>query len=470
MTSAPDVATTFTVLTPGGRRDVVLGSAVSVGDLLRAVGLPATTALVTPGGAVLREHDDLEELRGGEILTPAGGPVAPVTENGVTARPGTSTSFSAAPLLWCVAAALAALALVRAVDLATAGPDGVGPDLVVAVAAGAIALVLALVGRTGRTAPVSASGHQATATTAACWAGGAVAGLFGVPAGLVQIEGITPLLVPVTVALLAASATTALRYARAQGSPAAVGAGVLLAFTVVLAAASTIAVMTGWSPVAPAAVLLGIAPIAVRALPAGSLDVPDHVVVDLSTSQRTATSVRERPVDSPPFVRSTSVERSVATARARRSHAVVLLTLVVAALAPLVLLAPLPALVSWAANVQLWATGALGVAVAIALVLIPRQERLGAARLGPRLAAGFVLALTALWFARVLDAWVAIGVAVVLAALLAVGTSFALGSGWRSVRWSRAADSLESVMVAFAPAFGLLSAGVLTWLRLLASG
>lgn len=461
--SSADPVTTYSVLTPQGRRDVVLTGAVTVADLLEAVALPPTTALLTAGGLVLHAQDDLDRLAGGEVLVVG----VRRTEAPHRGRAGEDDDVDlaaavvpAAPL-WAVAGATGALALVRAAELAGGGADGAVPVWPAALA-GLLALVLAILG--------PRRGAAATATTAATWSAAAAAGLLGVPGGLIDPGVASPLLLPVTAALLAAAAAVALRYASLHGASAAVVAGVVLAFTGALASAGAVAVMTGTGIVGASAVVLGLAPIVARALPAGSLDVPDHVVVDLSAAQRTATSVREREVVSPAFVRGTTVRRSVTTAQSRRSTAAVLLGVLVAVLAPVVLLAPLPALDGWASHVQLWATGALGLVVSLALVLIPRQERLTAARLGPRLAAGATAVLAAVWFARVLDAGVLPVAVALVAALLAVATSFALGRGWRSVRASRAADALESACVALAPALGLLTAGVLAWLRLLASG
>lgn len=461
--SSADPVTTYSVLTPQGRRDVVLTGAVTVADLLEAVALPPTTALLTAGGLVLHAQDDLDRLAGGEVLVVG----VRRTEAPHRGRAGEDDDVDlaaavvpAAPL-WAVAGATGALALVRAAELAGGGADGAVPVWPAALA-GLLALVLAILG--------PRRGAAATATTAATWSAAAAAGLLGVPGGLIDPGVASPLLLPVTAALLAAAAAVALRYASLHGASAAVVAGVVLAFTGALASAGAVAVMTGTGIVGASAVVLGLASIVARALPAGSLDVPDHVVVDLSAAQRTATSVREREVVSPAFVRGTTVRRSVTTAQSRRSTAAVLLGVLVAVLAPVVLLAPLPALDGWASHVQLWATGALGLVVSLALVLIPRQERLTAARLGPRLAAGATAVLAAVWFARVLDAGVLPVAVALVAALLAVATSFALGRGWRSVRASRAADALESACVALAPALGLLTAGVLAWLRLLASG
>lgn len=468
--SSADPVTTYSVLTPQGRRDVVLTGAVTVADLLDAVALPPTTALLTAGGLVLHAQDDLDRLAGGEVLVVGVRRTEAPRRNRAGSddvegdeRDDDRAAAAAAPAapLWAVAGATAALALVRAAELAGGGADGAVPVWPAALA-GLLALVLAILG--------PRRGAAATATTAATWSAAAAAGLLGVPGGLIDPGVASPLLLPVTAALLAAAAAVALRYASLHGASAAVVAGVVLAFTGALASAGAVAVMTGTGIVGASAVVLGLAPIVARALPAGSLDVPDHVVVDLSAAQRTATSVREREVVSPPFVRGTTVRRSVTTAQSRRSTAAVLLGVLVAVLAPVVLLAPLPALDGWASHVQLWATGALGLVVSLALVLIPRQERLTAARLGPRLAAGATAVLTAVWFARVLDAGVLPVAVALVAALLAVATSFALGRGWRSVRASRAADALESACVALAPALGLLTAGVLAWLRLLASG
>ncbi|TGO06405.1 hypothetical protein [Serinibacter arcticus] len=464
-TGGADLVTTYSVLTPQGRRDVVLTGAVTVADLLEAVQLPATTALLTAGGLVLHANDDLDRLAGGEVLV-VGVRRGEGPSRGRTRDEDDDEDVAAAPAalaapLWAVAGATGALALVRAAELAGGGADAAVP-VWPAVLAGLLAVVLAILG--------PRRGAAATATTVATWTAAAAGGLLAVPGGLLDPAVASPLLLPVTTALLAASAAVALRYASLHGTSAAVLAGVVLAFTGALASAGAVAVMTGTGVVGACAVVLGLAPIVARALPAGSLDVPDHVVVDLSAAQRTATSVREREVASPPFVRGHTVRRSVTTAQARRSSAAVLLGVVVAVLAPVVLLAPLPEPTGWTSHVQLWATGALGVVVSLALVLIPRQERLTAARLGPRLAAGATAVLSAVWFARVLDAGVLPVAVALLAAVLAVATSFALGRGWRSVRASRSADALESVAVALAPALGLLTAGVLAWLRLLASG
>lgn len=449
-----DGGTTFSLLTREGRRDVRVATAGTVADLLSAVDLPPRTRLVTSGGTLLEPDADVAGLSG-EVLTVVGARA----EDRSRGSAGQDAHSSVAAALWVAAGAAGALALVRAAAL-LGGDDAV--PVAPVLAAGVLALLLALL-------PDRFTRGAGTARTVGAWTAAVAAGLTATPS-LLDPGTASPLLVPGTVALLAAAAVTALRYVRTHGTPDAPTAGAVLVVTAALAAAGAGAVVLGTGAHAVAAALLGVVPLVVRALPAGSLDVPDHVVVDLETAQHTATTVRARPVTSPPFVRGAVVERAVVTGRSRRRSATVVVALAALLVAPLALLAPRPELLGWADHAQLWATGALGVLVATALALGARGERSSVERLAPRVVAGVVAVLTLLWFLREVDLAVVLVASGVALALVALATARALGRGWRSVRWSRTADAVESCAVALAPAVGLVAAGLLAWARLLASG
>ena len=463
----------LTVVTERSTRDVRVPPSASITDLLRELGVSGVGYVQSTSGRRLNPEDVVEDvLEQGDVLTafPAQG------KRGGRGRREVLVDESGrkgmVPAYWTLAVLGAVILLTRWSAYLTSGstdgalmplPGVAGMPGPVAFA-GALGILAVMVAARGPRA-----GSSGTAATLAAVTLGGAAGALTVPDG-----GIAPVLLPLTVTLLAASAAAAVRYARTHGNPAAVGAGVLLLVTTVLGVIGAASIALGLTPVLPAAAILGITPLVLRALPARSLDVPDDVLIDISVAQRTAASVREQPEPAPSRVRKESVTAAVHSAVTRRSWGAMVvstLALVTASYLLMSVSAEMLDRVGFLDRVQNISVVLVVMFVALAFALIPRRERLGAARIAPRLVAGVLLVLLLVWAVSVgLFTWTT---AILLALMLgasALGVATPLGSGWRSVRWSRAADGFESLAAVLAPAVGLLAGGTLAYLRLLASG
>ncbi|OJX93842.1 MAG: hypothetical protein BGO96_10160 [Micrococcales bacterium 73-15] len=392
-----------------------------------------------------------------------------VARAGVAAVPEPTRStlvaaWSAAALL-ATGVALRVLALVLPGDGGTGLAAGSAAPMPAVVGIGVAAVLAALVPAPGlpvgtddaaRPAHVVCAG-VADAVTSAVWLLGALAGLLAADAA-----GVAGVSLPVTLGLVAACVVTAVRLARIRESTAQPLAGLLLAVTALLALAGVVALEL--REVYPAAVVLGALPVALRALPSWSFDVPDGVLLDPEPAQRTAMAVRVRPTVSPASVRRSTVERSVLDARSRARWSGLVLAVCGAALVVATALRE-PG--------DLWetlGTGLLLLAVLTAAALLPRGRRGGVERAALRSLAVLTLLVSGAWLLGrgVPGVWLAGGAATL--AVVAIASGVGIGRGWRSVRWSRAADLVESLAVAWAPALGLLAGGVVAWMRLLASG
>lgn len=463
----------LTVLIEENRRDLRVPGHASIADLLRELGSSGVGYVQTTSGRRLKPDDVVEDvIEQGDVLAafPAQGRrivrgrrLAVVDETG---RRGM------VPAYWTLAVLGAVIGLTRwgaylssgsedGSVMALPGLAGMPGPVVFACALGLVAMTVA-----ARGPRAGASGNAAT--IAAVTLGGAAGSL------TVADGGIAPVLLPLTVTFLAASAAAAVRYARTHGSPAAVGAGVLLLVTTVLGVVGAASIALGTTPLLPTAALLGICPLALRALPARSLDVPEDVLIDISVAQRTAASVREQPTPAPSRVRKESVTTAVHSAVTRRTWGAVVVSILALVTAGYLLISvdsQMLARTGFLDRVQSVSIPLVVLFVAVGFALIPRRERLGAARVGPRLVSGLLLVMLLSWGVAVglMTSVIAIVIALVLVCS-ALGIASPLSSGWRSVRWSRAADGVESLTAVLAPAMGLLAGGTLAYLRLLASG
>ncbi len=203
-------------------------------------------------------------------------------------------------------------------------------------------------------------------------------------------------------------------------------------------------------------VLLVLAMLASRVVPAMAVDVPDSYLIDMDRLAITAWSARERPRSRRGRV---VVPEAAVVAVAARGSAVVTasaaaMLAVSAVSAPLLLEAADLAIDRVGARVLVFLCGA-------GLMLSARSYRLTGARQLLRLAglACWVALAWALVPVLTDGQWLAIGVVAVGLALLLVLVAVATGRGWRSAWWSRRAEVAEGIVGSFAIAAVVVAAG-----------
>ena len=203
-------------------------------------------------------------------------------------------------------------------------------------------------------------------------------------------------------------------------------------------------------------VLLVLAMLAARVVPAMAVDVPDNFLIDMDRLAITAWSARERPRS-----RRGSGGRARGRGGRRRDRGSAIISATAAAiLAVSALSAPL---LLEAADLPIDRIGArfLVFLCGGGLLLSARSYRHSAARALLRLA-GLACWIALVWaMVRVLSdsQWMTVGVAAVLLAGLLVIVAVATGRGWRSAWWARRAEVAESVCGSFAIASLVVSAG-----------
>ncbi|SDD09795.1 hypothetical protein SAMN05216410_2819 [Sanguibacter gelidistatuariae] len=262
--------------------------------------------------------------------------------------------------------------------------------------------------------------------------------------------------------LLCAGAVSAVgavstRRAGGDGLQMALVLAVVFGWCAVLALGALFLVLPAW---AFAALALGCVPPALRALPSWSLQVPDTYLVDAEHVTRAALSVRgARPQPTPPL------RNAVVLAAVRRGDRLlgsgIVTQAVVAAIAT-------PVVLFGAAPTGLAHTAALilVVAVAVALVCIPRNARNVTSKTVPRAAAGAML-LT-LVVRVVLDGQANLVGLAVAAIVVGLGLGFLaipVARGHRSVAFSRLIDAVEGLAVMLALPAALASIGAIELVR-----
>ena len=193
--------------------------------------------------------------------------------------------------------------------------------------------------------------------------------------------------------------------------------------------------------------LLVLAMLAARLVPAVAVDVPDSLLIDMDRLAITAWSARERPRSRRGRV---VVPEAAIAAVALRGSAIITASaaavLVVAGVSALLLLesADLP-IDRIGARVLVFLCGG-------GLLLSARSYRHTAARQLLRLAGLVCWAVLASALVPVLGdgEWLVVAVAAVVLAALLVAVAVATGRGWRSAWWSRRAEVAESVCSSFA--------------------
>jgi hypothetical protein len=226
-----------------------------------------------------------------------------------------------------------------------------------------------------------------------------------------------------------------------------------------------VGVMLGWSPVASAGLLVGLAPVVVRALPSASLSVDPTQLVDTDRLSSTIWAVRERHAGRRRRVTAGDVRTRVASARAVVSVGTSYLALVAALGGWVVALSPAQS------EVAPWSRWALPLVAAVALGYQARSVRDRVPRFAMLAGAASLVAATGYALLAGHPSWVPglVVVALTVAAGTVVG-AVALTGGYHSTRLSRLADLVESTAVVLVLPLGMVAAGGVEALRRFTSG
>jgi hypothetical protein len=419
------------------RYDIALDPERTLAAVVRAAGIaevPGLLVLDSAGRPLELRRPVAAQVADGAVLhvvAPAPRPRGRAARAAQRAQVAARRPDPQAGLLTLAALGAAVAAAVELLDPARGGARA----LALALGAGALALLLALARPASRTAATLA------------------APVLGLTAGIAAIDpadGVDVRLALV-VGLVVAAAVCAVRYLSTRAAR----AGDDLA--AVLAVALTVVAVTALG------VLLGLVPVALRALPVLTLSVPDEQLVDLAHVSRTAPSVRGTRPRGLGRVNERQVTRTVGQAEARNDAGVLLVCLVPPLLVPPVLLAAQPG------TVPGWGALVLVVALVAALALQPRAARGAVARWAPRVAAAIVLVEVALLAGdRLGPLPVVAGVGLLLGLLCAL-VALPIARGWRSVGFSRLADLVENLGVVLALPAALVAVDMIETLRRMTS-
>ena len=210
-------------------------------------------------------------------------------------------------------------------------------------------------------------------------------------------------------------------------------------------------------PRATWSVLLVLAMLAARVVPAVAVDVPDNFLIDMDRLAVTAWSARERPRSRRGRV---VVPEAAVVVLAARGAAII----TAAAAAVLVVAALSAPLLLEAADLPIDRVGArvLVLLCGGGLLLGARSYRHTGARQMLRLAGLSCWVALVLSLVPVLDdgQWLAVGVVAVGLAALLVLVAVATGRGWRSAWWSRRAEVAEGLCGSFALAALVVASGL----------
>jgi hypothetical protein len=236
------------------------------------------------------------------------------------------------------------------------------------------------------------------------------------------------------------------------------GAVVLL----ILGAIWALALLLGMPAPSAAALALGAAPVALRALPTMLLDVPAGMFIDYERYQSTRWAVRERIPEPGEPVTLTGARRIAGQSTARLRTATVAIAGIAAVSAPVALIPLQPA-----DPLRYWGQLVLAATASLALLLGARRSSVRLLRWVPRAAAAVVV--LAVVVATILASG-ALGLSVAAAGLLLIGIAtaavlVAVGRGASSLFWSRLADLVEASCVVIALPAGLVAAGVIDLMR-----
>jgi len=416
----------LTVHGPAGALDLVVPPEASVDDVAREyaakAGLQFAPTLHSRVGRVLAADSSLAELgiRSGDVLAAGGAILRHAGDHTPEAPrdPGPGP-FSAA--WFAVAVGVAALAGWFAARVG--GLDSQEGQVTVALLGVSALLGVLPVGRLSAHRMVAAPAFAAAAAFAVVWA--------PEPERLPTVVGVT--------ALVAAVAAGVARALDAHGDEA-------LRVWIVVGAALFLVTGAGAllhaDPEVVWAVLLLVATLAARFVPAISIDVPDQFLIDLERLAVTAWSARDRPHGR--RGRTVVPPAAIAHVAARGARIVTAaaagIWVVSAVAAPMLLATATLPVDRIGARVMVGLGGA-------ALLLAARSYRHPAARAMLRGAGLTCWAALAVVLLRLVDTSqsVALGIVGILLAVLLVVVAVATGRGWRSAWWSRRAEVAEGL-------------------------
>lgn len=290
--------------------------------------------------------------------------------------------------------------------------------------------------------------------------------VFAAGTAAIPIAVATPLLLVVSglVASAILAALAALIAAELTFRSSAAAATVVL---VVLALLCTLALLLGMAPGAAAAVTLGAAPVALRALPSMLLDVPPGMFIDFQRFQVNRWTVRERLPEPGGRVTIEGARRIAGTSTSQLLSATVLISVAAAVAAPFALV-PLNA----AAPLDYWSQLALAIVASAGLLLGVRRTSVPLLRWAPR-GVALVIVLTAVMAGfgdmsargATPSEPVTAAAALLLIGVLACAVLVLVGRGITSLFWSRLADTVEVLCVVLALPTGLVAAGAIDVMR-----
>jgi len=438
------------VIDATSRHDLSVPIDRTVADALHAARIdldPARQTLLGRGGRQIAPGSPIGDLDDGAVLT-----VVETGERRPTARSGMRRrrdAVESAALWWT----LGALGLGVAV-VALGAPDAIVPSARPVLAAVALAAAIASsVPWATRASPRATGAGSAWGPLALAFAGGAVA-IPEMPAASASLAVFTGLGCAAALAGLLGLVASAATFRAELG----VTAVVLLPFALVWGAA----MMLDLPVSAPAAVSLGLVPVARRLLVATLLDVSPGMFIDYPRFQTTRWSVRQTyPEPGGPISASTAAEVAVRSS-ARLVAGTATLSLIAAATAPIALPGfPLTDPLVFAGRV------ALAICAAAALLLGSRRALSPVTMWMPRLAATVVIGTAVAGIIGAFDADVlAVSAVVLLAAGVLAGlAAIPIARGARSLAWSRTGDVIEWLAIALALPAGLMAADAIDLLR-----
>ena len=262
---------------------------------------------------------------------------------------------------------------------------------------------------------------------------------------------------PIVLGIAGLAAAVAAAVARALDSGTDAAARVWIVTGAGLFALTGLATLADLPPRATWSLLLVLAMLAARVVPAIAIDVPDNYLIDMDRLAITAWSARDRPRSRRGRV---VVPEAAVVAVATRGSAIV-----TAAAAAILAVASVSApLLLVAADLPIDRVGARALVFLAGggLLLSARSYRHAAARQLLRLA-GLACWVALTWaLVPVLSdgQWLAVAVVAVALAGVMVAVAVATGRGWRSAWWSRRAEVAEGLCFSFALAAVVVSAGV----------
>lgn len=427
------------------RFDLVVPLRAEVRDVLRAAGTPAERDVRVVGlsGREIDGSTAMTALEDGVVLVL----VDPTATADPAERRTTRAPIAArATAVWMVIATaggiLAFLSLLGTGTLPAAVRTPVAALALLAALAAVTVFSVRARPRTPTLAPVVA--------VAALAFGGGVAIVPDLPASSAQVAVFTGLLAAAVLTGVA-GVMGATQTLRAQSRTASVIAAVL-------AAVWAVSLLLHLDPSAPAAVTLGLVPVAQRILQSSLVDVEPGTFIDYGRFQSTRWTVRQNLPDEVRTIEADDADALVERSTARLTIGAVLLVAAGAASA----FTALPTF-AVADPVVLGGRIALAVTVVLALLLSSRKSTVPFLRWVARSGAAVVVAAVLAALVPTIEPALLVTVAgvILVVALAAALLIVPVGRGLRSLGWSRTGDVFEALATALSLPAGMLAAGAI---------